>query len=147
LLFCHQTPCEVISFRSAENTTQRVIVGNVFRSSSGEMSVGCEAPGQEHDGKKKDHPSNSTLPKITHSQQKYVKPHRYNVKFLIAMIVNFSEHPSRRCSYLKLISTGKPCAKLGLVKSISRRMGSKEPAKTGPCIFGLQLRHACDRNV
>src|SRR5262245_23610101 len=101
------------------------------------MSVGCEAPGQEHDGKKKDHPSNSTLPKITHSEQKHVKPDRYNVKFLIAMIVNYSEHiqPSQRCSYLKLISTGKPCAKLGLVKSISRRMGSKEPVKNWAVYF------------
>jgi hypothetical protein len=69
LLFHHQTASEVISFSPAENTAQRVIIGNIFRHPGGEMSVCCEAAGQEHDGKNKDRPArNSPLPKIPHNE-------------------------------------------------------------------------------
>jgi len=53
----YQTASKVISFSSAENTPQLVIMGDILRHPSEyEMPVRYEAAKQEHEGKNKDHP-------------------------------------------------------------------------------------------
>jgi hypothetical protein len=84
LFFHHQRPSEIISFSLAENTAQLVIISDNFCRPSRQMSVRCEAPGQEHDGKNKDYPvRNSILLKVAHNQRKYVSPRSSNVKLVI----------------------------------------------------------------
>ncbi len=83
----YQTASKVISFSSAENTPQLVIMGDILRHPSEyEMPVRCKAAGQEHDGKKKDYPAQSMiLLESSHNQYEYIKPHSSDVKLIIAM--------------------------------------------------------------
>src|SRR6266478_1396210 len=78
----YQTRSEVITFSSAENTPQLVIMGDILRHPSEyEMPVRCKAAGQEHDGKKKNYPAQSMiLLESSHNQYEYIKPHSSDVK-------------------------------------------------------------------